>query len=267
MIAYRLTEDGVERQERGCSTFIARDARHPAWREFEKWRALGNQPAEMIPRRFSSDCKGIKNLWIAGAGGYGREIFGMAQSARGHGTDWRIAGFLSDVADALEGFSGLPAIQHGTDYIPQLDDLFICAVGEASGRRMVCHRLKSNGAQFVNLIQPGASVAPSAVLGAGIIVEAFTGIGANSRIGDFSTILGHVSIAHDVRLGAFAQVSPFACILGRAEIGEGVLIGSHAVVLPDVKIGSGATIGAGAVVIKDVPAGATVFGVPATRIK
>jgi UDP-2-acetamido-3-amino-2,3-dideoxy-glucuronate N-acetyltransferase len=48
-------------------------------------------------------------------------------------------------------------------------------------------------------------------------------------------------------------------------IGEKVFIGVGAILLPGVKIGDGARIAAGAVVTKDVPAGAAVYGMPATR--
>jgi len=47
----------------------------------------------------------------------------------------------------------------------------------------------------------------------------------------------------------------------------GASIGSSAVILCGLTIGEGARIGAGAVVTHDVPAGATVAGVPARRLK
>ena len=261
-MTYRMAESGVERIDGGRSTFIARDARHPAWREFESWRASGGEP-EAAPVR---PCFGGERLWIIGAGGYGREIFGMAQTARGCGVEWSVAGFLNDIPDALDGFAGLPPIRGGTDYQPEEGDVFICAIGEIPGRMAVSAKFKQRGARFVNLIQPSACVSRSVNLGEGIVIEAFSGIGADACIGDFSTILGHVSIGHDVRLGSYTQVSPFASILGRTEIGDEVLIGSHAVILPDRKIGAGAKVGAGSVVVRDVAPGATVFGVPARQI-
>lgn len=267
MSRYRSTESGVERIEEGRSTFIWPDATSSAWRDFLAWQAQGHAPESPVPRAFPRTAAAPKNLWIVGAGGFGREVYSMSASARGAGAEWRVAGFLNDIPDALDGFPGLPPICGGTDYQPREDDVFICAIGDAAGRRQVCAKLHARGARFINLIQPHALIAGSAQLGEGIIIEAFTGIGAQSRIGDFSSILGHVNIAHDVVLGAGVQVSPFASLLGRVEIGDEVLVGSHAVILPGVKVGAGATIGAGAVVVKNVPAGETVFGVPAVRLK
>ncbi len=267
MTTFRFAEFGVERIEKGRSTFIAEDSRQPAWREFESWRDAGNQPLPLARRSPFAVARDPKRLWIIGAGGFGREIFGAAQSALGHRSEWEIAGFLNDIVDSLDAFPEFPRIAAGTDYEPEENDVFTCAIGELPGRRDVCEKFRARGARFVNLIQPMACVSPSAELGQGIIVEAMAGIGANAHIGDFSTVLSHANVGHDSKIGAYVSISPFAAILGRTEIGEGVVIGSHAVVLPDVKIGPGATVGAGSVVLKDVPAGATVFGVPAMRIK
>lgn len=267
MLTYRLAEFGVERIEAGCSTFIPEDSRQPAWREFEDWRATGREPE---PARWRPDfpkTPDAKRLWIIGAGGFGREVFGAAQTAIGSGTKWQVVGFLNDIVDSLDCFPEFPRIAGGTDYQPQEGDVFTCAIGEMPGRRIVCEKFRARGAEFINLVQPMACVSPSAVLGEGVIVEAMTGIGAGAHIGDFTTVLSHANVGHDAQIGACVAISPFAAILGRTEIGDGVTIGCHAVVLPDVKIGPGATIGAGSVVIKDVPAGATVFGVPAMRIK
>lgn len=267
MIAYRLAEFGVERIEAGCSTFITRDPRHPAWLEYESWRASGHQPEPARAQPEFPVTPKPRKLWIIGAGGFGREVYGAAQSALGRGTEWEVAGFLNDISDSLDRFPEFPRIHAGTDYAPEEGDVFTCAVGEMPGRRMVCEKFRARGAKFINLVQPMACVSPSASFGEGVIVEAMTGIGAGAHIGDFATVLSHANIGHDAQIGAYVSVAPFAAILGRTFIGDGTMIGCHAVVLPDVKIGPGATIGAGSVVIKDVPPGATVFGVPATRIK
>lgn len=266
-LTYRLAEFGVERIEAESSTFIPADSRQPAWREFETWRASGGEPEPAPWRPAFPQATAPQKLWIIGAGGFGREVFGAAQTALGSGTQWRVAGFLNDIADALDRFPEFPRIAGGTDYQPQDGDVFACAIGEMPGRRDVCEKFRARGAKFINLVQPMACVSPSAVLGEGIIVEALTGIGAGACVGDFTTVLSHANIGHDAQIGAYVAVSPFAAILGRTTVGDGATIGCHAVVLPDVKIGPGATVGAGSVVIKDVPAGATVFGVPAVRIK
>jgi maltose O-acetyltransferase len=51
------------------------------------------------------------------------------------------------------------------------------------------------------------------------------------------------------------------------EIGRNVWIGGGAIILPGIRIGDDAVIGAGSVVTRDVPAGTTVAGNPARRIR
>jgi sugar O-acyltransferase (sialic acid O-acetyltransferase NeuD family) len=267
MSRYRLNDGGVEIVEAHQSTFLVPDVTSSAWRNYLAWQAAGNVAEPVLPRPYAAPSGAIKKLWIVGAGGFGREVFSMSAGVRGAGMDWNVAGFLNDIPDALDGFTGYPPVGGGTDYEPQPDDIFFCAIGDSAGRAQVCWRLRARGAKFINLLHPSSLISATAKLGEGVIAEAFSAIGANARIGSFSFILGHANIAHDVVIGEYAQVSPYACLLGRAEVGEGSLIGAHAVVLPGVKVGRHVTVGAGAVVIKDVPDGATVFGVPATRLK
>lgn len=266
MITYRLAEFGVERLEPGQSTFIPPDLAHPAWREFQAWCAQGNQPLAASVRPVFGQPRPTKNLWIIGTGGYGREVCGAVSSAR-EAHDWAVAGFLNDQPEVLDRFPALPRIRGGTDYQPQENDVFICAIGDIAGRKKVCAQFQERGARFINLVQQAANLSPSAELGCGVIVEALVGIGANCRIGDFTMIMTQACLGHDVVVGPGSHIAPFACILGRAQIGAETLIGSHAVVLADVKIGARATVGAGSVVIKDVPDDATVFGVPARQLQ
>jgi acetyltransferase-like isoleucine patch superfamily enzyme len=53
---------------------------------------------------------------------------------------------------------------------------------------------------------------------------------------------------------------------GEVVVGEGAMIGAEAVVLPGVHVGEDARVAANSLVAEDVPAGATVAGVPATRV-
>ena len=267
MIRYRLTESGVEFIDRNHSTFIPSDPENAAWCDFLTWLGVGNTYEQALRRPYSSDPGVTDRLFIIGAGGFGREVFSMTHSARGADIEWRVAGYLNDVKEALDLFKGYPPIIADTNYKPAAGDAFICAIGDLRGRRAVCEKFEVRGAKFVNIISEGARISDSASIGKGIIVEAFTGIAANAHIGDFTTILGHAIVGHDVHIGRYCQISPYCDIHGWAEVGDECLIGSHSVILKKVKIGSGATVGAGSVVLTDVPSGATVFGVPARRGK
>lgn len=113
------------------------------------------------------------------------------------------------------------------------------------------------------LIDPAATVARSARIGAGGYVNAGAVIGALVFAGDGVLVNRAASIGHHSILGDFVSIGPGATLASNARVGDGAVIGVGAVILPNVGIGAGATVAAGAVVRKAVAAGATVAGNPA----
>jgi sugar O-acyltransferase (sialic acid O-acetyltransferase NeuD family) len=101
----------------------------------------------------------------------------------------------------------------------------------------------------------------------GLIMLPYSLISIDASLGCACVLNTHTTVGHDVRIGDFCTLSSHVDICGRVTIGDRVFFGSGARVLPDVTIGNDAIIGAGAVVVQDVPAGATVFGNPARRVK
>jgi acetyltransferase-like isoleucine patch superfamily enzyme len=63
------------------------------------------------------------------------------------------------------------------------------------------------------------------------------------------------------------HLEPGVHIRGDVPVHEGVLLGVGAVVRPGIRIERWSVVGAGAVVVRDVPAGSTVTGVPAKRVR
>lgn len=207
------------------------------------------------------------DLYIVGAGGFGREVLEWAMDVPEDERDWRVAGFLDPNSHMLDGFQVLRGIQ-GTDgdWKIKHSDRFICAIGEPVKKLSVCRRLAARGATFITLVHPTAVVAASARLGVGCILCPNTVVTANAKIGDFVTLNLAATIGHDSVIGDGCTVSPHASVSGWCEIGEAVAIGANAVVIPKIRVADKAQVGAGSVVVRHASPNATVFGVPASEL-
>ena len=210
----------------------------------------------------------MKHLVIVGAGGFGRELYGIAREAAGHGTAFDVKGFLDARPDALDGFPGYPpVVGDPATYVPAADDVFITALGDVGTRRRVATALEARGAVFIPLVHRSASLGPNAVVGAGSLVAQNAVVSADAVVGRHACVFQNAVVGHDVRLGDFAHVYALCALGGGVTLGEGAVVYPGAQVVPRRSVGAGAIVGAGAVVVLNVDAGETVFGNPARPVQ
>lgn len=205
------------------------------------------------------------HVLIVGAGGFGRGIAAMAcHDDPEHGLLWDIKGFL-DSRSELGATTRWPIVGDPDSYQPVEGDIFVCALGDPAARRRYSQPLIARGADFM-VLRPRLREASPTPIGRGSLFEVGVSIGADSRIGEFVTVLSTTIIGHDVTIGDYVQIGNFVFIGGGASIGSDVVIHPHSTLIPGVKVGDGAVIGAGSVVVKDVPPNVTVAGNPARTI-
>lgn len=208
----------------------------------------------------------MKRLIIAGAGGFGREVFAWASAHPDCGRIWEIAGFLDDNPAALDSFDyPVPILGPAVDYAPCDGELFLCAIGPPAVKRKVGEALLERSGKFISLVHPSAIIGRNVTIGRGAIICPHAIVTCDACIGDFVAINCHSSVGHDVRIGDWATLSGHCDVTGQAEIGEMAFLGSGARVLPLKRVGASAFVGAGSVVISNVPANTKVFGNPARR--
>ncbi len=205
-------------------------------------------------------------LVIVGAGGFGREVLmWINDDCVGLGNNVR--GFVDANKNALDEFDiDLPILGDPLTYTPATDERLVMAIGIPAIKIKLAESLRSRGGKFATLVHPSAHVGPRSQLGEGVVVCAGAIVSCDVVIDEFVMLNSYSTVGHDARIGRGTTLSSHADCTGHTRIGEGVFMGSHASVIPSITVGNGATIAAGSVAMRNVPAGATVLGVPAKKL-
>jgi sugar O-acyltransferase (sialic acid O-acetyltransferase NeuD family) len=193
----------------------------------------------------------MKHLVIIGTGNVGQIVRWYASLSKDYLSSWDIKCNIDNV----------------DDYEIEPDDVFVCAEAKPALRFEKSNVIRAKGGEFINVIHPMANIAPSSILGTGIVVGAFSTVSINTMISNDVLIQDHCNVGHDgvVEQGSHLYVGVKLC--GRNKVGVRTSIFTGAVVYPDVKIGDDCTVGAGSVVSRKVKDGETVLGNPAKKIE
>lgn len=214
------------------------------------------------------DITDMKDLIIVGASGFGREVVQYIEDINQSCATprWNVLGFIDDNLNALDGIGhGYKVIDTIKDHIPSRDTMYVCALAYPKTKEIIVNLLKQQGAKFATIIHPTARISKYAKIGEGCIITPNSNVNTEARLGDFVAVLAS-GIGHDAKVGNFSTLSGHVCVNGHVEIGERAYVGCGVLIAPGKKIGDGSTVGIGSVVITNVKAGVTVFGNPAKRI-
>lgn len=217
--------------------------------------------------RLSSICNedgtAMKRLYIIGARGFGREVYNLFLQCKPSLGDMECAGFLDSKADALDSFCGYPPIVSSVeDYMPQPDDVFICALGDVNYKKMYAEKILQRGGRFISLVHPSVEIGSNARIGSGCIMLTCT-INCDVSIGDFVTVMGYSVLGHDASVGDWSHLGAYSFLGGFSQVGKLTTLHPGVRLLPHKHVGDNAVIGAGSVVLRNVESGVSVFGIPA----
>lgn len=195
------------------------------------------------------------SLWIAGAGGLGRETLDCALAS---GLD--VAGFLDDerAGDKVRGLE----VRH-PDVAPD-GATFVVGIADPRARRRLHGLLTGRGLRVTDaLVHPRAIVGPETWIGPGSVVLGGAHVSSSVRIGEHVHVNYNATVGHDAELGDYVTLYPGANVSGAVRLEPDATVGSNACVLQGRTVGGGAFVGAGAVVTRDLSPGVVVVGAPA----
>ncbi len=199
-----------------------------------------------------------KRVLILGGRGNGSVIAAAMDEAAGRGAgDWICAGFLNDrhaPGESIDGHPVLGPVAAARKFCDE-DHYIINTILRIDGQQAridMFERLDIPPDRLATFVHPTAYVAPSARLGAGVVIMPQAAVSPGVVLGTGCLVMAGAMIGHDSRYGAHCHVAARACLGAYLNIGVGVHIGLNATVGENLVIGDRATLGMGAVLTHDM---------------
>lgn len=179
----------------------------------------------------------ITSVVIAGAGGFGLEVFDYLQTDAAQGGP-AIAGFIDDTPGLrLADNIGVPLLGDIASFRPAPGQVVVVAIGSVKGRKAVLSRLWGNGAVTPPYCAAGAILSPGAQLSRGVLVCPLSIIARDARLGEGVVVNVHCSVGHGAQVGSHSILSPYAALNGDASVGSDCFLGTRATIYPRIHIG------------------------------
>lgn len=212
----------------------------------------------------------MKNLYIIGAGGFGREVAWLVERINSACEEWNLKGFIDDNESIHNITEGGYKVLGGCDYLIELEeDAWVCcAVGNAVVREKIIAKLSNyKHIKWAILIDPSVIKSEKVEIGEGTIICAGTILTVDLKIGNHVIINLDCTIGHDDIIEDFVTIYPSVNVSGNVFVGRNVELGTGTQIIQGKRIGRYTIVGAGSVVVKDLPEKCTAVGSPAKPIK
>jgi acetyltransferase EpsM len=202
---------------------------------------------------------------IFGAGGLGHEIWGWIKHSKDTGAAKRLVAFVDD-NPALAGTTYDGILVVGRDHFADRPVPYINAVGSARARKIVSESLLGQAWEPLTYLHESVFQGINVKLGKGAIVCPRSTLSSDCTLGDHVLVNVGCGVGHDVVVGNYSILLGAVSLNGNVTVGDGVTVGAGAIIHPGRRIGDGAVIGMSSAVFSHVKAGITVVGNPARKI-
>lgn len=207
----------------------------------------------------------MKDLIIIGVGGVGREAALIAEEINEQSQEWNILGFVDDNEDVQNKYiNGYPVLGKSHYLQNYKEEVYVfCGISNYKVKKKIISKLKENqNIKFANLIHPSVKLNKHIKIGEGCIIYQNVIMTVNIEIGDHVIISPKCGIGHDSKIHDYVTLLWNVNVSGNVDIKEGATMGSASTVIQGLTIGEGSFVGAGACVIRDVEDNKTAVGVP-----
>lgn len=195
----------------------------------------------------------MKDIVIIGAGGIGREVAWIIEEINEVNPTWNIVGFVDDNIEMhnkeLNGYKVLG----GLDVLDKLESKpeVIVAIANCKVKKDIVAKL-NNKFDFATIIYPTVRISKYIEIGQGTIIYPGVILTVNTKIGNHVVISGNCGIGHDTVIGDFSSVLWGSCFSGFDIVGQECFVGVGTKVAQGVSIANGRRISTGGIITEDV---------------
>lgn len=210
----------------------------------------------------------MKDIYIVGAGGFGREVLWLIQRINNVSSEWNIKGFIDDNNSLQNTIIDDYHVVGTIEDLSELEGYVVVAVGNSHVKKNIVERIKSiSKVKFATLIDPSVIISNRVNIGEGCIVCAGNIITVDITIGNHVILNLDCTVGHDVIIDDFVTIYPSVNISGNTKIGSCCEIGTGAKIIQGKIINNSVVVGAGSTVVKDLIEIGTYVGSPTKKIK
>jgi sugar O-acyltransferase (sialic acid O-acetyltransferase NeuD family) len=209
----------------------------------------------------------VRDLVIAGAGGFARE----AAAAVRAGSGYRLLGLLDD-DPSLHGVerSGAPVLG-SLELVHDLPDAAVAVcVGSPRDygvRARIVRRLGLPRERYATIVHPSTDIGAGCSVGPGSVLLAQVVLTADVTVGAHVAVMPQTVLTHDDRVDDYVTIASGVRLGGGVRLECGAYVGAGALVRESLTVGAGSLVGMASVVLCDIPPGEVWAGSPARFLR
>ena len=211
----------------------------------------------------------MKDLVIVGTGGVGKETALIVEDINEISQEWNLLGFIDDnkelIGKEINGYKVLGDREFLNNFDKEV--YVVIAIADYCIKEELVKYLTNKNIQYATLIHPSVKINRTISIGKGCIIYQNVIMTVNINIGNHVIISPKCGIGHDSLIEDYVTVLWNVNISGSEKIRQGVTLGSGCTIIQGLEIGRGSFVGAGAVVIRDIDESKTAVGVPTRYVE